>query len=544
MLKRDVSTSAAQIGLHHPTNSFVHDWWLVPPAVVGVIQIVLWLLEGARFVYYYLKAKRRVSHAVPPPFEESPVLPQLEPRYVIQVEERLPKGPQREMALPTSSFHQVDGSNGTTTATGIVAFKRFDGSVMGMGSRVKISKGDSALALSLHQWSEIVESPNGFYLEHKGKAYPFIAKEWNIFMKMPSSDMVLVRPQHDSVWSVLQVGKLRVGNSTAGYCKMYGYYKGDFVYTVGNYTHNAEDRVYIDHFCSSVPGFSGTPLLVENTVIGFHLGAVAQSNHNYGVYPWFLILLSPKKTESDVNFMKHLTLVEELPDVGAYRRHKAFSDAYEYDLEIRGSSARVVSAVPRRGGSEHFTVEDDLYDIFEQEADFPLETPEAAPSPNTFHTFSPLAIVNGLKGKERAPGVLPIPAIPASNGTRTSSPLPSQPTRRRRKKSGPISKALDSRPPEEMRREPHSSSKPTECKVLVVLMTRKQEKFYNKLIQVREYRKHLESLTDRDYPIFRRNLLRLICSQCSPSLPQVLASLTACLPRGTETYSSPMGDSL
>jgi hypothetical protein len=207
-------------------------------------------------------------------------------------------------SAPTGGFKEcpMSGSTPITVAqpTGILTFSvmQSDGTPTGtfaaqsIASRIgfKASKGYPAskardfLVITVHQWESVKDK---FSLTNAGKTMVldktnFSKADIIIFGTRDEEDVVLLKgPVISKMFTMLGVQSLYVSHSEIvgtsatvyGVCNKTGNYK----MSVGRVQ---TDIIHHKHQCSTEPGYSGSPLIVNGQVIGIHTGGFGRDVHN------------------------------------------------------------------------------------------------------------------------------------------------------------------------------------------------------------------------------------------------------------------------
>jgi len=194
----------------------------------------------------------------------------------------------REMAMPGSRFYPVKGATGTVK--GIVSFRAKDGTILGMGCRLKY-RNSTVLATAAHVLDALRSDPEPL-LEHAGKVVPFVVKSYKtlLYSSENSRDVCLIELP-TTLWSSLGVKALRSSfKDVKTSVSAFGFNDiGEFVVSYGIMEPNQAKAFEFKHRASTLAGWSGTPLFdVNMNVIGIHSGYLPETKQNFGAALFWL----------------------------------------------------------------------------------------------------------------------------------------------------------------------------------------------------------------------------------------------------------------
>jgi len=210
---------------------------------------------------------------------------------------------ERESLLPSSILIPVGDAGSTkTTHRGLVTFVR---GAQDIGKAILVlHKGLRLLCLPSHVVSTIlIHGP--VFMEHNGRSVPFDPKDWITVVKSrPTNlDITILAPASTALLSVLGVKALTVAplpqlgaqvrllskNEDHTNCMSYGVLK------------RVVDVSEIHHTASTLPGFSGSPILTHKGVVAMHVGHPTNTSVNQGVPLMWILDQVAAKTASPVS---------------------------------------------------------------------------------------------------------------------------------------------------------------------------------------------------------------------------------------------------
>jgi len=234
----------------------------------------------------------------------------------------------REAVLP-SGFVSVN-----TQPKGVLSLV-VSGHVVGMASRVVIGE-STYLLTAMHVLSSSIG--HEVLMTYDGKSFVLDPK-WKMtgFSKVSDFDFCLVQVP-SSVWSVLGVPALRVkALPNEARATVYGLSQlGEWVASMASLT-ASKSPFLIEHTCSTIPSFSGTPIIVDGKVCGVHTHT--NNTKNFGTA---LSLLLRRESEGPRNVWVELpdafSSDEEPERVNFYWEDNCYelsSKARQYHLAIK-----------------------------------------------------------------------------------------------------------------------------------------------------------------------------------------------------------------
>lgn len=460
----------------------------------------------------------------------------------------------REMALNTSVF--VPTGTRTTDSKGVLSIRLEDDRVLGMASCVVYPGVGSCLLTATHVWEEC-SLAGKTWLEHKGQKV-LMDLSWKVIVHSGKEelDIVLVAVP-PAVFAVLACKTLKVAPLKSGSrCTAFGYNTaGEYGLSYGMVSHTPGEAFRLTHHASTSFGWSGTPLIVGDVVVGFHTGANHNAISNEGTIIFWLVT---KDKESSVTTEEEsFDLVEELETAPTRVVRYTVQDV-KYQLKQAGKKT-AINKVLKFDSSWADTVDDEM----DYSQHFSFETKKKGKSKESSNpvipstTIAPVVSPAGFPPGEMASvskqlsnlSVITEGLLAEFQRTKTptqTGPLVSALTRKRRVRkrsstrvsassssatvptaateqrlamspasAGPLNtgRILQSGgiPPATLvPSEPVCSSKPVDTSVLVVRMTRKQEKLYNQISQTRKYHQAWKSITLDQKIELRARLLRYV----------------------------------
>lgn len=446
-------------------------------------------------------------------------------------------GKQPEMALANSTF--VTENDKITRMSGLMAIRNDSGQVIGMASCIGFQQHGPTLLTASHVWREVVKAGAG-RLEHKGKTFS-VNLRWKTLLYSPECDLDLcvIAVPHE-VFASISVKKLPTAKLfDRSRCTLYGYDRsGNFGYSMGAANHTPGEAFRLIHHGSTISGFSGTPVMHLGKVVGIHTGANNLKQWNEGSTLFWLQMSS---IESDKTDGDPIEFVLELPQ-GKSRNFQWRTMDTMYDVSQVGRSVKVA---PR----EEKVFEYDWSDHLMEPMDFSV--------PFSFESMDHLVKAPDFpSGKVVSPVQQPPPPLPAPHATTVLSPptgkdLPgssalegtkSSKKRKRQKKKVSDSKKSENAPVvpmeqlegrilEFMRKlangekvlhsgasrrempqpnEGASSSRGVDTTVQVCVMSRKEEKLYNRICHHRKFQQALRSRTPEEAMCLRKATLDFV----------------------------------
>jgi hypothetical protein len=305
--------------------------------------------------------------------------------------------PEKEMAIQTSRFNSL-----SQLPSGVVSLTVED-KVVGMGSRVLI--GDkSYLVTASHLMPRLVGEQT--YICSTTKRWKIVDCD---FWSNGKLDVLLINIP-SGVWAELGVKALGFGEAIHGATtQVHGYAHGELAFSVGTIL-KSSDLFQLKHTASTLHGWSGTPLIINNKVVAIHTGSdpaphpgSSDRNECTGIYQLFSILKSAnhespmgqfggkeipveEMTGNDYEFEKY-----EFPDLG-----EVYSSKSNYAVDFYEEPQ-----FKMKRWSEMALQEDDMqdYPVYRnkyQESGFESIVTETASQSLNFQT-SPQQVVEFLK---------------------------------------------------------------------------------------------------------------------------------------------------
>lgn len=182
--------------------------------------------------------------------------------------------PEKEMAISTSRFNEQ-----SILPSGVVALAK-EGTIIGMGSRVVVAN-ESYILTALHLNKALLSGDVSVCSS---------TMQWELndecsIVKIKDADLLLIKIP-TAVWSRLGVKSLAWAEANIGTTvKAYGYTAEQLVFSSGSLI-KGPNLIMLKHTASTLPGWSGTPILNNGKVVAVHIGTVASANVNscVGVY--------------------------------------------------------------------------------------------------------------------------------------------------------------------------------------------------------------------------------------------------------------------
>nr|UHS71593.1 MAG: hypothetical protein [Barnaviridae sp.] len=428
---------------------------------------------------------------------------------------------EKEMALPTSLVELFDKSRlDDTSAPGVCSLRSGDGSLISMASRTSY-KGTDVLLTAAHSWASTMRCAEP-KLEAYGKLHR-IDKSWLIVAYSPAEDLDFVAVSIPSyVWANLGVTTLKWANVRHGSnAKIYGYGPQGFSFSRGTLE---LCNIYgtIKHNASSTHGWSGSPVIVNGRIVGVHTGADRNEKKNIAHY----IPQTFREDSEDLWLETQFKRVDELPvePVGTVSMWD-LDGSHDYDYSKKHVTVYTKAPpIKFKGKAWADMDEDDHFAFFNdhQESasfqDFLRDNEKAASSRSNL----------GLMMSSLSPRVL-------ASATSASIPVLRHSPRRRRNRSSsielhsnfPFCSTMDGQASEGLPSIPLSSSKSRDTSVLVLVLSRRQEKIYNAICHTRAFQR---ALRESEYPlILRRKALDFATSSSNASTASLVQAFLGTL---------------
>jgi len=443
-------------------------------------------------------------------------------------------GPLPEMALATSPMTKLGST--TTTVKGVLSIRNSSDAIVGMGFRTSF-QGQHFMVTAKHVWDQVCKGGDTYKVEHRGKCVSLVLSKISLVFCSSIGDQVCVTLP-DTTWSILSCKSLKCTLPlTSHRASLHGYDKGELVVSHGIMNSRPEEPFIFSHYASSLPGFSGSPLILGNNVVGIHLGVDGVAD-NYAAACMWLVFHGEKASfnESEVPYeARAMQYVDELPAPKpghSVKRSKVVSFGYALEIATVGKMVKIEKVVAR--GHNHMTMEDVLDDYFadfpdhtvQHESNFPrggspsqtqLRVVKASPSPA--RTSPPFIVGGDTPGKKEKSSPMDL----ASNTSELARLrameqrqhkivkfLNEQHNLGRRLQSGvfpQVTLPLNESP---------SSPRPVNTRVLMVLMTRRQEKLYNLICRTRKFQEALKGRSPDQVLELWRRLRVFVTSSTTP----------------------------
>jgi len=303
-----------------------------------------------------------------------------------------------------------------------------------------------------------------------------------------------------------------------------------------------EQTVSSFHKLSTLPSFSGSPLMIGEKVVGFHTGANPSLAYNKATVPFWISTNTQLETPNNV---KNLTYVDELPE-GPFTDFTYSTGKYSYKIRRVGRMAKFVE-ISKEDTDVNWTTEDDIEEffyesVFSQVKPLDFHKPSLQPS-RPFMTMLKLSGKKTPKEVLRRESGLNTKVMSADKGLLGKRKvLP-----KRFLKQGDSTLRLQSgviQIDQQTQNDDLCSSKPRDIIVKMVIMTRKQDKLYNSITHTRQFQKFFRNGTDVVKSQLRRSLLAYIMSPAPLTGNPVQDFLGQHCPMTTQVSCPPIGDKL
>jgi len=448
----------------------------------------------------------------------------------VKVEEKKP-----EMAIPSNDFIKCESSDPlATSAKGVLSIRNASGNVVSMGSRQKVG-GQSCFVTAFHSWKEVLRGGPDMKMEHNGLALRFEeAGDWKIVFCSGETkrDIIALVPSKLSLWASLKVKELipkPFQNSSN--VTLYGFTNEGLHYTSST-AFDSDEWGVIKYTASTLEGWSGTPVMSKGYVVGVHCHARESLGCNGGTSTFWLDLpeFKNKKYESEPLF-KGRRFVDELPVEAYNEKYRTFdfrTEHFHHRITYIGSFAKRESRPVDPANPLHYTGEDDFFDQYyenanpsdsisdprnafeEDRSDFPQGV--QLTYPQILSEFTNL--VDSI-GKKEALNKQELDSVKSVLAQIVSSvkDVPKETNSLIKLQSGEIHLTTGNIPPETPKLSAEASTcKPQDIQVLMVCVTRKQEKLFNRISSTRRFQKALREATAEERNALRRRLLEFVSS--------------------------------
>jgi hypothetical protein len=235
-----------------------------------------------------------------------------------------------------------------------------------MGFRTSFN-GKSVIGTAAHVWKEFTRQGDSFFIEANNTTVPLNIADYKLAFYSKERDIILFYPPQ-TLWSVLRVKQI----PSAAYVKgkqimVVGYKNGKLTTSFGSLFGERDGGFGLTHYASTLKGYSGTPIIYQGKMVGVHLASNGIDS-NLGVSCVWLHF-KENGISSDEYYegfdARSYEIVSELPK-GKVRRMRFRTFDYEYEAEQVGRFVKIGSAV-NVSGNQHWTVEDDLNDLYDEE---------------------------------------------------------------------------------------------------------------------------------------------------------------------------------
>nr|UHS71596.1 MAG: hypothetical protein [Barnaviridae sp.] len=164
--------------------------------------------------------------------------------------------------------------------TGVVTFiNKVTRCVVGMGSRVMVGK-KSYLLTANHVLDAMRNSGADNFVMSTLEKEADVCVDWTVEVRSPTSsfDFSLLNVP-ESTWAGLGVKALKIFQTPRiGHGQVYGIDGSNWSTSYSSIKAVPDQPGHIRHSCSTLPGWSGSPIVSKGGVIGIHLGAVTLQN--------------------------------------------------------------------------------------------------------------------------------------------------------------------------------------------------------------------------------------------------------------------------
>lgn len=403
-----------------------------------------------------------------------------------------------EMAVKNNSYYPItlEPEETGTTPDGLISIRDASGKPMAMGCRVDFN-GKNCLLTAAHVWKDYQESGKNWRAEHKGITLPIEDHDWTIeFISDEDNRDVVILSTFPSFFSRLKVKKLKVKSFVDKISVLLnGYLPHGLHYTMAQ-GDLGEEWGTVQYRASTEFGWSGTPILQGGFVVGIHTHRNEVTGVNCGTSS--AVWLGPGVLlESDVNDSRKHKWVAELPS-GQARYFTYCTPQYVHRIKYIGQFASIVESKPHKGINHvTWTPQDDV-DLYEDEMDSRFESGfqrgvQRSPTPslgslNSGDTLGSMEkqlkkVLGSIKSEPARTGVSVRKKGAVTNSTKMLQ-------------SG-VSRSLRgiSLPEMPTQSDEACTSRPRDTTVLLVTMTRWEERLYNRICHTRAFQRALREST-------------------------------------------------
>jgi hypothetical protein len=468
----------------------------------------------------------------------------------------------KEMALRGNEFYPVIGDCNKTTRVGVLSIRDEHDKIVGMASRITV-RGKSCLYTAHHVWGEVHKNAHkGWVIEHNGYSLRIntIAK-WSpvIWSHTDALDTVTLCPP-EAFWATLQVKALKTKVfQDASNVQLFGYTPSGFSATHGIGS-LAPHWGTIRHTASTLDGWSGSPIISNGYVVGVHTGRLDHT-HNVGSQAfWELTGKKEKGTNNNFYYMEKVdkfgpTLPhpydgadEDWMDrdtrfgVEGYQEFDYYDDDYRYTVQFYKGHARLkYDQMSERVREPTYTPEDQFWDSWDDNVirygDMSTESakPEVVKSQSEPTIVSRKFAVEDFQKGGQLCSQVPCKEFTTLGSTsgptdllqkqelvskksvavviKASQKAKNAPRSLKKLQSGRIPLTSGSFLQEvQLQSESPSTSRPVDINVLMLSMSRRQEKIYNAICHTRVFQRALREDPENALSLRRRALMFSISS--------------------------------
>jgi hypothetical protein len=410
-----------------------------------------------------------------------------------------------------------------TTARGICAIRDEFGNVMGMCSRIMYEK-EHCLVTACHVWLDMIkQSVRGkVFIEHGGVSSPIDVSTVEILSSSPQEQMdVVVIKVTVGFFEFLNVKKLKVGMVPDGApVILFGYEPSmGLCSSIGTVLSHPDNFGILTHNASTIPGWSGTPLMYNNNLVGIHTGFENGKNVASSTF-WEYVAMK----ESYVNLNKR-QIVDELPSIPNIKVRKTHFKTrfYYHQVETVGKLAKITSwPLKDFKGSATWSREEDLEDYMDMHQNGGYEGADflrgVQNHPPTALSNSSIASdsISGKKVSFAQTGLDSKKSVDVPPEDLEENLKPKISLSKKQKRKGKVYESGRIPPSTQQPSEEVSSSKPVDTRIIIAHITRKQEKLYNRICRTREFQQVLAQRTPEKALLLRKKLLAFVVSYTFP----------------------------
>jgi hypothetical protein len=236
--------------------------------------------------------------------------------------------PKKEMALPGNPFSKAESVPSYQT------FIAYESQILGCCFRV-----GSSLVMSYHVWMQVIKFQKRLHVLRQGEWSKRIAltpDKWKLASLSVQFDFVVLQPKEQAIFAVLGLTKGVCAKLQAGAgITVFGMNEANNLVSSHGVVVKAKG-VRFFYTASTLPGFSGAPVISNGKIVGIHAGT--EGGFNYG-HPTEFIFLGAKEFETWSDRSRHVYRGKYLDEGEQFDRDEfRFNNRMDYDEAVEGSA--------------------------------------------------------------------------------------------------------------------------------------------------------------------------------------------------------------